>query len=830
MVRPNGRANGRQAHAVTAEGQVMPTNDLPQRAQVVIAGGGAVGWTDVVLIEQGQLSCGTTWHAAGVVGQLRTHPSLTRLMLHSSQLYAGLEAEVGLGTGWNQCGALWVAASADRLVQVRRTIDMARAQGLEAHDISVAEAGAMWPLMRTEDLTGAIWLPNDAKVNPADLTQALARAARSLGARIFERTKATGWTVDRTRVTSVATTGGDIECEYVVNCGGQWAKAIGEHVGVTVPLYSAEHYYIVTEAIDGLARTAPTLRDPDGYTYFKEEVRGLLMGGFEPDAKPWVASDEIPEPFEFKLLPEDWNQFDILLRNAVHRVPVMENTGIKKFYNGPESFTPDHNFIMGLAPELDNYFVLAGFNSSGVALAGGAGQALAQWIVAGEPGLDLGPVDIRRFLPAQGNKRWLRRRVQEIVGLHFAMAWPNREPESARGVRRSPVHHLLEAQGACFGTKMGWERANWFAPAGVKPVVEYGWGRQNWFGYSAAEHLAVRTGVALFDQTSFAKIAVRGSDAEAALQYLCSNDVAVPPGQTVYTGLLNDRGGYEADVTVTRIRWNEYLLVTSSGQGVHDLDLLRRESPASLQVEFFDVTSAYAVLSVMGPDSRALLDGLSSDDFSAAAFSFGHSREVDLDGLTVRATRLTYVGELGWELYVPSDMAVAAFERLTDPGNVITPRLAGYYAIESLRLEKGYRAFGRELGPDTSPVEAGLSFACKLRTSIPFRGREAVERQKAEGVSRRLVSLVVSDPAAYAWGGELLLRDDEPTGFATSAAFGHTVGRTVLLGYVERRDGGEADREWLGQGRYQVAIGGERYDASVSLQAPYDPPGARIRA
>jgi glycine cleavage system aminomethyltransferase T/glycine/D-amino acid oxidase-like deaminating enzyme len=819
----------------------MPTNDLPQRARVVIVGGGAVGcsvayhlaklgWTDVVLIEQGQLSCGTTWHAAGVVGQLRAHPSLTRLMLHSSQLYASLEAEVGLGTGWNQCGALWVAASADRLVQMRRTVDMARAQGLEAHDISVAEAGAMWPLMRTEDLAGAIWLPNDAKVNPADLTQALARGARSLGARIFERTRATGWTVDRTRVTSVATTRGDIECEYVVNCGGQWAKAIGEQVGVTVPLYSAEHYYIVTEAIDGLARTAPTLRDPDGYTYFKEEVRGLLMGGFEPDAKPWVASDEIPEAFEFKLLPEDWNQFDILLRNAVHRVPVMENTGIKKFYNGPESFTPDHNFIMGLAPELDNYFVLAGFNSSGVALAGGAGHALAQWIVAGEPDLDLGPVDIRRFPPVQGNKRWLRRRVQEIVGLHFAMAWPNREPESARGVRRSPVHHLLEAQGACFGTKMGWERANWFAPAGVKPVVEYGWGRQNWFGYSAAEHLAARTEVALFDQTSFAKIAVRGSDAEAVLQYLCSNDVAVPPGQTVYTALLNDRGGYEADVTVTRIRWNEYLLVTSSGQGVHDLDLLRRGSPASLQVEFFDVTSAYSVLSVMGPDSRALLDGLSSNDFSAAAFPFGHSREVDLGGLTVRATRLTYVGELGWELYVPSDMAVAAFERLTDPGNVIAPRPAGYYAIESLRLEKGYRAFGRELGPDTSPVEAGLSFACKLRTSIPFRGREAVERQKAEGVSRRLVSLVVSDPAAYAWGGELLLRDDEPTGFATSAAFGHTVGRTVLLGYVERRDGGKADREWLGQGGYQVAIGGERYDASVSLQAPYDPSGVRIRA
>ncbi len=819
----------------------MSTHDLPQGAQVVIVGGGAVGcsvayhlaklgWTDVVLLEQGQLSCGTTWHAAGVVGQLRTHPSLTRLMLYSSQLYAGLEAEVGLGTGWNQCGALWVAASADRMVQLRRTVDLARAQGLEAHEISAAEAGAMWPLMRTEDLVGAVWLPNDAKANPADLTQALARGARKLGVRIFERTKATGFSIDRGRVTSVGTARGDIECQYAVNCGGQWAKAIAEQVGVTVPLQPAEHYYIVTDAIEGLDRMAATLRDPDGYTYFKEEVRGLLMGGFEPDAKPWVASDEIPEPFEFQLLPEDWNQFDILMRNAVHRVPVMENTGVKKFYNGPESFTPDHNFIMGLAPELDNYFVLAGFNSSGIAFSGGAGNALAQWIVAGEPDLDLGPVDIRRFAPMQGNKRWLRGRVQEIVGLHFAMAWPNREPESARGIRRSPVHHILDARGACFGTKMGWERANWFAPPGIKPVVEYGWGRQNWFGHSAAEHLAARTEVAIFDQTSFAKIAVKGSDAEAALQYLCSNDVAVAPGRTVYTALLNDRGGYEADVTVTRIRWNEYLLVTSSAQGVHDLDLLRRGAPAGLSVEFFDVTSAYAVLSVMGPQSRALLSRLSGDDFSATAFGFGISREVDLGGLTVRATRLTYVGELGWELYVPSEVAVAAFERLTDPANSITPRLAGYYAIESLRLEKGYRAFGRELGPDTSPVEAGLSFTCKLGTHIPFRGREAVERQKAAGVARRLVSLVVSDPAAYAWGGELMLRDGEPAGFASSAAFGHTVGRAVLLGYVERRDGGKADRDWLSQGRYQVAIGGERYDATVSLQPPYDPSGARIRA
>jgi len=829
----------------------MPVVDVPPRARVVIVGGGIVGcsvayhlaqlgWTDVVLLEQGQLSCGTTWHAAGIVGQLRTHPSLTRLMLDSSRLYASLEELTGQGTGWNQSGALWVAASRERMVQLRRTVDSATAQGVEAHIIPVAEAADRWPLMYAGDLAGAVWLPNDAKANPSDITQALARGARRAGVTILERTKVTGFVTDRGRLTAVRTARGDIECEFVVNCGGQWAKALGAQVGVTIPLQPAEHFYIVTEAIDGLDRSTPTLRDPDSFTYFKEEVRGLLMGGFEPDAKPWLASDEIPEPFEFQLLPEDWDQFDVLMRGAIHRVPVMEKTGVKKFYNGPESFTPDHNFIMGQAPQLANYFVAAGFNSSGIAFGGGAGAALARWIVAAEPDLDLSPVDIRRFSPFQGNKRWLRSRVQEIVGLHFAMAWPNREPESSRGVRRSPVHHLLQARRASFGTKQGWERANWFAPPGVTPVTEYGWGRQNWFGPSAAEHRAARENVALFDQTSFAKIAVRGRDAEAALQWLCAGDVAVPDGRTVYTGMLNDRGGYEADVTVTRIAWDEYLLITSSSQAVHDLDLLRRGVPDGLRAEFFDVTSASAVLSVMGPRSRELLARLSADDLSDQAFPFGWSREIDLAGLTVRASRLTFVGELGWELHVPAEMAVAAFERLTGPDTAgpdavgldgaAAPTLAGYYAIDSLRLEKGYRVWGRELTPDTTPVEAGLAFTCKDRSLVGFRGADAVRRHRAEGVTRRLASFVIDDPEAYAWGGELLLRDGEPAGFASSAAFGHTLGRSVLLGYVERQDGGQADPQWLKEGRYQVVVGGEPFDAVMTLRAPYDPDRARVLA
>ncbi|MHB1931204.1 MAG: GcvT family protein, partial [Acidimicrobiales bacterium] len=671
--------------------------------------------------------------------------------------------------------------------------------------------------------------PKDAKANPADITQALARGARGSGVTIRQGVKVTGFRADRGRVVGVDTSLGSVECEYVVNCAGQWAKAVAASVGVVVPLQPAEHFYIVTEAIDGVDSRTPTLRDPDGFVYFKEEVGGLLMGGFEPDAKPWVASEEIPEPFEFQLLPEDWEQFAPMMRNAIARVPAMEDTGIKLMVNGPESFTPDHNFILGEAPEVENFFVAAGFNSSGIAFSGGAGGVLARWVVSGEPGIDITPVDIRRFAGFQGNPRWLKARVKEIVGLHFAMAWPNREPESARPLRRSPVHHLLQSEGASFGSKLGWERANWFAPPGVKPVGDYGWGRPSWLPYTAGEHRATREAVTIFDQTSFGKVLVRGRDAEQVLQYLCSNDVSVEVGHVVYTGLLNSRGGYEADVTVTRTAWDEYLLVTSSSQVVHDVDVLRRGTPPEAHVEFVDVTSSYAVFGVMGPLSRRLLQGLSSDDLGNEAFPFATSREIDLAGVAVRATRLTYVGELGWELYIPTEMAVAAFERLTSPPEEVVAALGGYYAIESLRLEKAYRAWGRELTPDTSPVEAGMTFACKLGTNLEFRGRPVIEKQLAQGVSRRLVSLLVLDDDAVAWGNELILRDEEPCGFVTSAAFGHSVGQLVAMGYVNRRGDATADREWLQGGRYQVVIGGHAFDANMTLRAPYDPANAKVQ-
>ena len=816
-------------------------SSLPARAQVVIIGGGIVGasvayhlthlgMTDVVLVEQGQLSSGTTWHAAGLVGQLRATESGTRLVQYSAELYQSLEAETGLGTGYKQCGGVTVARTPERMVQLLRTAAAAEAFDLECEILTPAQALDRYPILETADLQGAIWLPFDGTANPTDVTQSLAKGARMNGARVFERTRVLGITTKDGAVTGVQTDQGDIEADIVVNCAGQWAKAIGAMAGVTVPLHSSEHFYVVTDQIDGVDRMMPILRDPDGYTYMKEEVGGLVVGGFEPVAKPWVAPDQIPYPFEFQLLDEDWDHFEILMESALHRVPVLQQTGIKKFYNGPESFTPDNQFILGEAPEVRNFFVGAGFNSVGIASAGGAGRALAQWIVSGEPQSDLVGVDIRRFASFNGNNQWLHDRVGEVLGLHYSVPWPNREFTTARPFRRSPVHERVEAARACFGSKMGWERPNFFAPEGEAPVIDYSWGKQNWIPWVDAEQRAVRDAVALFDETSFGKLLVQGRDAEVVLQWLCTADVAVPIGRTVYTGVLNARGTYEADVTVTRIAHDQYLWVTGAASAVRDRDWITRHVGADQQVSVTDVTGAYAVLGLMGPGSRALLQSLSRADLGNEAFPFSTSQEIDLGYCTVRATRITYVGELGWELYVPAEFAVSVFDLLTSAGAEHGLANAGYYAINALRLEKGYRAFGTELTPDYNPVEAGLLFATKLKTDIPFLGREAVEAARAAGVHRRLVSFVVEDPAVMMWGGELLLRDGLGTGQVTSAAFGTTVGSCVGLAYVWRRDGGVVTPDYLDGGDWAVNVGGVRVGVSVSLKAPYDPTSARIRS
>jgi 4-methylaminobutanoate oxidase (formaldehyde-forming) len=831
---------------------------LPERARVVIIGGGVVGASvayhlaamgqlDVLLLEQGQLSGGTTWHAAGLVGQLRATESGTRLVQYSTDLYARLEREVGLGTGYKRCGGVTVARSADRMIQLQRTAATAQAYGLECEIISPAQAAERYPLLRSDDLLGALWLPGDATANPTDLTAALARGARLAGVRILERARVIGIETrddqhSRPVVCGVAVEfAGDIrqiETEIVINCAGQWAKAVGALCSVTVPLHSAEHFFVVTDQIDGVHRDLPILRDPDGYTYFKEEVGGLVVGGFEPQAKPWVSPDQLPYPFEFQLLEEDWEHFSVLMDSAVHRIPVLQDTGIKKFYNGPESFTPDNQFILGEAPEVGNFFVAAGFNSVGIASAGGAGRALAEWVVNGSPTSDLTNVDIRRFARFHGNVQWLHDRVGEVLGLHYAVPWPNRELESGRPFRRSPVHSELQAHGASFGSKMGWERPNFFVDGGsvnagsvrADPVICYGWGRQNWHDWSHREQLATRNAVALFDQTSFGKLLIVGPDAERALQWVCAADASVAVGRTVYTGLLNERGGYESDVTVTRTGREEYLLITGAASVIHDLDHLRRNFPADARVNVVDVTSSYAVFGVMGPNARLLLQKLSRTDLSEQAFGFATSQEIDLGHCTVRATRITYVGELGWELYVPAEFAVGVYHLLSRAGSEFGLVNAGYYALNGLRIEKGYRAFGSDITPDSNPIEAGLRFATKLDTDIDFLGRAALERAVAGGVSRRLTSLVVDDPSVTMWGGELLLRNGAAVGQVTSAAWGATIGSCVGLAYRWRADGEAVTAADLNGSDYQVNVGGTISSVTLSQQAPYDPKSLRTKS
>jgi 4-methylaminobutanoate oxidase (formaldehyde-forming) len=809
-----------------------------RQARVVIVGGGIVGnsvayhltklgWRDVVLLEQGTLSCGTTWHAAGLVGQLRSSVNLTRLIRYSVELYAGLEAETGQSTGWKRCGSISVARTPERMVQLKRNAAMANAYGVEAHVIALDEAAARYPIMRTDDLVGAVWIPGDGKANPADVTQALARGARAGGARLLEGVKVTGVNVVKGAVAGVETSAGPIATEILVNCAGMWARELGRMSGVTIPLHACEHMYIVTRPIAGVTPDLPVLRDPDGHVYVKEEVQGLLMGGFDPWAKPW-GSDGIPDGFAFSTLKEDWEKFEILMTNAVKRLPALETAEVRTFLNGPESFTPDNYFILGEAPGVRRYYVGAGFSSGGIAAAGGAGRALAEWIVEDRPPMDLWPADIRRFAPFHAERRFLRERVSEIVGVHYHIAFPNRELTSGRGLRRSALHDRLRARGASFGAKMGWERANWFAPEGVEPTPTYSFGRQNWFDYSAAEHRAAREAVALFDQTSFAKFRVDGADAEATLQRLCANDVGVEPDRIVYTAMLNEQGGFESDLTVTRLAGDAYLVVTGSGQATRDLDWIRRHLPAGARVSVSDVTDAFAVLGLMGPRSRELLARVSGAALDNRAFPFGASREMAIGGVRVRAARITYVGELGWELYVATAEAPAVYDALQEAGRDLGLRGAGYYAMETLRLEKAYRAWGREVTIEDTPWEAGLGFAVRLDKPVPFLGQEALRRRQDEPLTKRLLTFVLEDPTPLPWGDEPILRDGRVMGTVTSAGFGHTLGRGVAMGYV--RDTRAVDQEYIESGTFALDIAGERFAVRAGLAAPYDPRGLRIRS
>lgn len=811
--------------------------ELPTSARVVIVGGGIVGcstayhlaqlgWKDIVLLERSKLTSGSTFHAAGLVGQLRTNANITQLLKYSVELYNTLEDKTGLATGWKQNGGLRLACTESRLIELKRQATTAHSFGLEMEIINAMEAQDLWPLMDVSDVVGAAFLPTDGQANPADIAQSLAKGARDSGVAIIEDCNVTGISTRNGRVVGVVTEGGEIATDVVVNCSGQWAGELGRMAGVNVPLVSVEHQYVVTEQIAGITRGLPTLRDPDRLTYFKEEVGGLVMGGYEHNPKPW-AIDGIPGGFNFKLLEPDYEHFEQHMHQAFARVPAMETAGIKELINGPESFTPDGNFILGEAPEVRGFFVGAGFNAFGIAAGGGAGKALAEWIVGGEQPMDLWAVDIRRFGPPHMNADWVRSRTLELYGKHYSMAWPHEEHSSGRPLRRSPLYDSLTHQGAVFGEKLGWERPNWFAPSGQSRSDVYSFGRQNWFEAVGEEHRAAREHVALFDQSSFAKFVVSGPDASAALSWICSNRIDRKVGSITYTQMLNRNGGIEADVTVTRTGDGEFYIVTGTGFATHDFSWIERNIPDDLDASLTEVTETYATLALMGPASRDVLIQLTDADLSNGGFPFGTSQEIVLSDVRVLAMRVTYVGELGWELHVPRESAEAVYRRLSEVGQHYGLKNAGYRAIESLRLEKGYRAWGKDIGPDFTPYEAELGWAVKIASDIPFQGREALALQHGTALTRRLACFTVDDPSVVLLGRESIYRNDEPVGWLTSGGWGYTVNANIGYGYV-RDNNGISDTD-LYDAEYSLEVASERVPCDIHAKALYDPEMTRIR-
>ncbi|CAN5351238.1 FAD-dependent oxidoreductase [soil metagenome] len=793
---------------------------LPDQARIVIVGGGIAGCStayhlslmgekDVLLLEQGKLTCGTTWHAAGLVGQMRPNRNMTRMSKYGIELYSKLEAETGLATGWKQCGSVNVAATPERMKVLRKQASLARSFGVEVEVISAQQAGDLYPLLRTDDLQGALWIPGDGKANPADLTMSLAKGARNRGVKIVEGIEVTGVLTENGRVTGVQTTQGDIHCDILVNCAGQWARQFGRLAGVNVPLYSAEHFYIVTDRIEGVHPMLPVMRDPDGFIYYKEEVGGLVMGGFEPKAKPWKM-DPIPSTFQFELLGEDWDQFEILMTNAIHRTPCLETAKVKMLLNGPESFTPDGNFILGEAPELRNYFVAAGFNSAGIANSGGAGKLIAEWIIGGEAPSDLWDVDIRRFGPFMANRKLLAERTGETLGLHYAMRWPRQELETARPLRTSPLYDLLAARGAVFGSKNGWERVSYFRPTDAT-AAKHGLGKPDWLPWVIDEQRATREAVALYDQTSFSKLLLQCRDALAVLRRLCANEIDVPVDKMVYTALLNERGGFESDLTVIREGTDRFMIITGSAQTTRDIDWITRHIGPAQHAMLTDVSAMYSVLSVMGPKARELLARVSPDEFAPESLKFSHTRMIDLGFARVRAARMSYVGGPGFELYVPIEMARHVYLALHQAGGDLGLKDAGYYALDALRIEAGRRAWGAELGPDETPFEAGLAVAVKLDKPAEFIGKAALLKLQDVPLRKRLVTVVLSASDVYAWGGEPVLMAGEAVGELSSVGWSPRAGACVGLAYVR---GAAALQEHAGTA-VQIDLWGVLIDATA---------------
>ena len=823
---------------MTLNNRIADMSEIPSKARAVVIGGGVVGcsvayhlarlgWTDIVLLERKKLTSGTTWHAAGLIAQLRATANMTRLAKYTQELYGRLEAETGVATGFVRCGSITVALTDERREELSRSASMARAFDVEIDEVTVSEISSMYPYLNTCDVVSGVYLAKDGQGDPANIALALARGARRMGTRIFEGVKVTGFSRNGRRITGVnyiedgeART---LATENVVNCAGMWARELGKTAGANVPLQACEHFYMVTEPIEGLTRL-PVLRVPDECAYFKEDAGKFLVGAFELNAKPW-GMDGIPESFEFDQLPEDLDQFEPILDKAVQRIPVLQTAGVQTFFNGPESFTPDSAYLLGPAPELDNFFVAAGFNSIGIQSAGGAGMALAQWMNDGDRPFDLGDVDIARMQPFQGNRSYLCKRSTEALGLLYADHYPYRQKATARGVRRTPFHSQLLAEGAVMGEIAGWERANWFAEPRQEREYRYSWGRQNWFENWRREHLAVRHNVGMYDMSSFGKILVQGPDSERFLNFVCGASLSIPAGRTVYTQFLNSSGGIESDVTVARLDETAYLIVTPAATRHADQAWLKRHMDGH-NVVTTDVTAAEGVLAVMGPNARSLLAAVSPNDFGNDAFPFGSFRQIEIGMCFARAHRISYVGELGWEIYVSADTAPHVFETLMDAGRDFDLQLCGMHMMDSCRSEKAFRHFGHDITCEDHVLEAGLGFA--VDTGKPdFVGRDAVLRKRDNGLDRRMLQFKLEDPEPLLYHNEPILRDGQIVGYATSGSYGHFLGAAVGLGYVPCR--GETVSQLLASA-YELEVAGARVPAQASNRPLYDPQAKRTKS
>ncbi len=812
---------------------------IPQHCKIVIIGGGIIGSstayhlaqrgeTDCIVLEQGEFTNGSTWHAAGLVGQLRSSANITQLLKYSVDLYDRLEAETGQATGWKMNGGLRLACDPERVREIKRQTTMAHSFGLEMHYLTPQEASDLCPILSTSDLLGAAFLPTDGQANPSDLTRSLITGARQKGIRFVEQVCVKSIGTENQSVKSVITSQGTIECEYVVNCTGLWSRALGALSGVNVPIVPMKHHYIVTGQVDGVVSNMPTVRDPDRLIYFKEEVGGLVFGGYELNPQHWDVNQP-GEKFGFTLLDFDVDHFEPLMQAGLNRVPAMESASIKQLICGPESFTPDGNFILGEAPELKNYFIGTGFNAFGIASAGGAGLALAEWVATGSPPMDLGAVDIRRFGKVHRDTKWITERTIELCSKHYTMAWPNEEHKSGRPYYHSALYEDLRSANACFGEKLGWERPNWYAPIGENPKDIYSFQRPNWFDAVGIEHRAIREAVGVIDQSSFAKFRLSGKHALALLNWLCSNRMDRPVGTVVYTTMLNSAGGIECDVTVTRIAEDEFLIVAGTGFATHHyhhiLNYLRDKFKF---VSLDDVTTQYSTLSVSGPNTRDLLQPLVDCDLSRESFPFLKARSVKIDNLDALALRVSFAGELGWELHIPVSNSLEIFKKIIERGAEFNIKNVGYRALESLRLEKGFLALGSDIGPDYTPLEAGMERIVRLDSETEFIGQIQLLKQRNDSLKRRLACFTTPDQSITLHGRETIYRNGERVGWTSSGGWGYTVNCNIAYGYVRNADGVSDD--YLYEGDYELEVEHSNIPVKIERESLYDPTSSRMRS